>query len=54
MSVLNKHSESIASNTKSPTGGIFNQNKCKQNKTKQSETAKLVGGTTKGQKTDNL
>jgi hypothetical protein len=23
---LNKHSESIASNTKSPTGGIFHQN----------------------------
>jgi hypothetical protein len=29
---VNKHSESIASNTKSPTGGIFNQNSSSRTK----------------------
>jgi hypothetical protein len=31
---LNKHSESIASNTKFPTGGIFNQTSSSITKTK--------------------
>jgi hypothetical protein len=57
--LYNKHSESIASNTKSPTGGLFNQNSASRTKLnfdfKLSETAKPVGGTTKVQKKpDNL
>jgi hypothetical protein len=50
----NKHSESIASNTKSPTGGIFNQNSSSRTKLnfdfQLSETAKPVGGLPKGKK----
>jgi hypothetical protein len=56
---INEYSESIASNTKSPTGGIFSQNSLTIMITKLnfdlylSETAKPVGGTTKVQKKKN-
>jgi hypothetical protein len=50
---INKHSESIASNTKSPTGGIFHQSSSRRTKLN-SKYLRLQSQSTKVQKTDNL